>query len=230
MTDDRPGGPFLRSSPRTLAGLIGWCLAAASITLSAPAVGAQTDATRPTIIGVRLLYDQDSCPAFAEVYVEQLSDTVGAFELRLSWDRPDFARFETAAIAPGPVMAGDSATATRTVRQPPLERDSTSLGNWEYVEPRGESGLWVKVTAIACLTVKAPERLLYPGQRYTLFRLPLVAGRPAQDFLAGDSSIVRLDPSQSRLSRPDGQLLDSLEFHNDAARISPCRRLGSPTR
>lgn len=209
---------------------MGVCLALWGTLLSTPPAIAQTDGAHAAVVGVRLQYDQDSCPAFAEVYLEDLADTIGAFELNLSWDRPDFARFETANMSPGPVMAGDSAKSAPSVSQPLLERDSSTLGDWEYVEARGESGLWVKVTAIACLTVQAPERLLYPGPTRLLFRLPLVAGRPAQDFLADGTAIIRFDPLQSRLSRPDSQLLDSLRLRADTARIPACRRAASPVK
>ena len=199
-----------------------------SICLHAPSAVAQDSSGSATLVGVRILYDQDSCPRLAEVYLEHATDTISGFELRLGWDRPDFALFSRAESAPTPVLGADSTKPGKSSSQPVVERDSTALRDWEYVEARSQAGLWVKVTALATLTKSAPERLIYPGQSCVLLRLPLSAGRPAENFLAGDSAILLIEPYQTRLSRSNGQLVDSVDFRNAATRISACRRAADP--
>ena len=183
------------------------------------------------ILEARFILGSDSCPTALGVWVVSTPDTIQGLEIVLQWDRPDFAlfkRLKTLRAKTGTSQASPDGKRVTEVAgtmlpRPVLERDKGLMKQWEYVEARGEAGLWAKVTAVAYLMGKSRPRSICPGDTGLLFSFPLELPNPQVDFVEGDSATVRLDEQSTRGSDPKGNTLEHLVLRNAVIHVAPCR-------
>lgn len=206
--------------------LLGLCLVAQ------PSWAAVEDSARPgPTLEARFILGPDHCPTALGVWVTSVPDTIQGLEVVLQWDRPDFAlfsRLKTPRTKRGIDQAkrdsrGAVEGASNAVSRPALERNKGLLKQWEYVEARGETGLWAKVTAAAYLIGESRPRPICPGDTGLLFSLPLELPKSQADFVEGDSAIVRLVEQLTRGSDPKGNTLEGLLLRDAVIHMAPCR-------
>jgi len=206
--------------------LLGLCL------FAQPSWAAVEDSAGPgPILEARFILGPDHCPTALGVWVASTPDTIQGLEIVLQWDRPDFALFarsKTPRTKLGsdqarPDRKGTTEGAGHVLPQPALERNKGLLRQWEYVEARGETGLWAKVTAVAYLVGESRPRPVCPGDTGLLFSLPLELPKSQVNIVDGDSAIVRLDEQLTRGSDPRGNTLQRLLLRDAVIHLAPCR-------
>jgi hypothetical protein len=226
-----PFGRFPMNTPARGRGvgviiLLGLCL------FAQPSWAAVEDSVRPgPTLEARFILGPNHCPTALGVWVTSTPDTIQGLEIVLQWDRPDFAIFvrsKTPRAKRGtdqarPDSQGVTEGAGNALPRPALERNKGLLKRWEYVEARGETGLWAKVTAVAYLVGESRPRPICPGDTGLLFSLPLELPKSQADFIEGDSAIVRLDEQLTRGSDPKGNTLERLLLRDAVIHTAPCR-------
>lgn len=189
------------------------------------------DSGRPgPALEMRLVLGSDQCPKAVQVWLTATSDTIQGFEIVVGWDRPDFAMFamqspaDSAAVGKR-AMAGKSDSlnlSTSKASRPKLNRVGGLTEKWEYLEARGESGLWAKVTGFAYMISNTRPRPIVPGDSGVLFSIPLVVSKSTPRAIDGDSAVVGLDPMLTRLSDTKGNLLKKLVLRQAIVHVAPC--------
>lgn len=230
-TDPLPIRSVLRTTPARIRGwgvivLLGLCL------FSQTSWAAVEDSAKPgPILEARFILGSDHCPTALGVWVVSTPDTIQGLEVVLQWDRPDFASFalsrtprtKTGLDQAKPDRKGATEGERNVLPRPALERDKGLLKQWEYVEARGETGLWAKVTAVAYLVGKSRPRPVCPGDTGLLFSLPLELPKSQVNLVEGDSAIVRLEEHLTRGSDARGNTLEHLVLRDAVIRMAPCR-------
>jgi hypothetical protein len=179
----------------------------------------------------RFLVGPDQCPKAVQVWLISTPDSIQGLEVFLTWDRPDFALFETkkatipqiGAQKPKAGAKDSPKAADSSPLRPVLERGKGLLKQWEYVEARGETGIWAKVTAVAYLLGETRPPPICPGESGLLFSIPLTLPKSRTTFVEGDSAIVRLENLQTRGSDTRGNMLRHLVLRNAVIHVTPCR-------
>ena len=199
--------------------------------LKVPATSAQEESAGSARISLQVRYDSNACPVAAQVYLEVVGDTLSGFEIALMWDRPDIVGFDlqTSLV---PDLTGDTNSGPReTISAPKINWDNSLLRNWQYVEARGDSGHWVKVTGLASLVEQVDSALILPGGERLLFELPLVIGPAKGPVAPGDSVGLHIQTTISRLSNVHGSLLKDFEVQDVALPFpDPICRGASPAK
>jgi hypothetical protein len=188
----------------------------------------------PTALEIRTVADADSCPTAIEIWLTETQDTIVALEIYLNWDRPDFARFRKAQYALPPldtlvddtaaIIGGEDVDKKEEVLQPVVDRRGGLLENWEYVEARGESGLGVKVVALARVSEAPAALAIQPGDSGRLVALPLDVPFNQYRPIEHDSAAVRFGRMATRISTRRGALVDTLTLVPAYVPITPCWR------
>jgi hypothetical protein len=212
--------------------LIGVFLYGSGGTSAQPALAVQS--AGPTALEIRVVSDADSCPSAIEVWLTQTHDTIVALEFVLGWDRPDFARFQTErhALPALDTLLDDTATVDtsedvvkdKRIVRPVLDYQGGLLENWEYVEARGETGLGVKVVALARVTEAPTELAIHPGDSGRLVVLPLDVRLGQYRSVDHDSAAVGFAEMATRVSTRRGSLVDSLTLIPAYLPTAPCLR------
>jgi hypothetical protein len=184
------------------------------------------------VIEARFVLGPDHCPKAVQIWLVSTPDTIQGLEVFLTWDRPDFALFETRKPKVTPLSdrkraAGNKdslASVGDLPLQPVIDRSGGLLKPWEFVEGRGENGLWAKVTALAYLMSQTKPRPISPGESGALFSIPLVPIKSQMPFADGDSAVVRMDGLLTRISDNKGKLLEHLILRDAVVRVAPCKK------
>ena len=183
-------------------------------------------------IEARFVLGPDHCPIAIQIWLVSTPDTIQGLEVFLTWDRPDFALFETRKPKVSPTSERKRATGSKDSLksagdlplQPVIDRSGGLLKQWEFVEARGENGLWAKVTAMAYLMSQTKPRPISPGESGALFSIPLVPIKSQMPFADGDSVVVRMDGLLTRISDNKGKLLEHLVLRDAVVRVAPCKK------
>jgi len=192
---------------------------------------AQDSVKQGPVLEARFVLGPDQCPQAVQVWLVSTPDTIQGLEVFLTWDRPDFALFVTkrapilqaGAQKSKTGVKGSPKAADNLPLQPAIERGKGLLKQWEYVEARGETGIWAKVTAVAYLLGETRPPPICPGETGPLFSIPLTLPKPQMAFAEGDSAIVSLDDLQTRGSDTKGNTLEHLVLRNAVIYVAPCR-------
>lgn len=200
----------------------------------------QDSARRGPVLEARFVLGPDQCPKALEVWLVATPDTIQGLEVFLTWDRPDFALFQTETPKSPDSKTAKANTRTKTgsaakspeklTPRPVIQRGNDLLKQWEYVEARGESGVWAKVTAVAYLMSETRPRPICPGESGVLFSIPVTLPKTLTSFVDGDSAVVRLDSLLTRGSDPQGNTLENLTLRHAVTRVTPCRQAAKPPR
>jgi hypothetical protein len=201
--------------------------------------GTSPDSVKPgPVIEARFVFGPDHCPIAVQIWLVSTPDTIQGLEVFLTWDRPDFALFETRKPKVTPASKQKPAMGTKDSLkstgdlplQPAIDRSGGLLKQWEFVEARGENGLWAKVTAIAYLMSQTRARPISPGESGALFSIPLVPIKSQMPFADGDSVVVRMDRLLTRISDNKGKLLEHLVLRDAVVCVAPCRKTSKQPR
>ncbi len=185
----------------------------------------------PLVLESRLVSGPDQCPKAVQVWLVSTPDTIQGFEIFLTWDRPDFAKFALARPSdsePGGRKGESGAKDSKLVpgslaQRPKISRADGLIAKWEFFEARGDSGLSVKIVGLAYFLGDSRPRPLVPGDSGVLFSLPLEMAESKVAYIDGDSSIVRLDNMMTRLSDTKGNLIKQVVLRDAIAHVAPCR-------
>ncbi|GAB4315575.1 MAG: hypothetical protein Kow0074_03230 [Candidatus Zixiibacteriota bacterium] len=172
---------------------------------------------------MRIVYDADSCPIRASVYLDETTDTISGFELVLLWNRPDVLRFETTKSSLERLNSDDRTAEPDTVSVPGLMADSGLVDQWAFVEARGDKGHMAKVIGLAQLVDPNPGVLIKPGDQGLLFELPLNVVADAMVADDADSLTLEIQPQVSRVSNAQGTLISRLQLHPVRVAVPVCR-------
>ncbi|MBI5868553.1 MAG: hypothetical protein HZB43_09735 [candidate division Zixibacteria bacterium] len=185
----------------------------------------------PLILESRLITGPDQCPKAVQVWLVSTPDTIQGFEIFVTWDRPDFAKFAVAKRTdslPGDRKGKSGAKDSKlnpgsTPLRPQISRAEGLVAKWEFFEARGDSGLSVKVVGLAYFLGDTRPRPIAPGDSGVLFSLPLEMAGSKVAYIDGDSSIVRLDNMMTRFSDAKGNLIKEVVLRDAIAHVAPCR-------
>lgn len=192
------------------------------------AQGNSQEPVRTAVIEARLVRDSAGCPSAIDLWLASTTDTIQGFEVVLQWDRPNQIQFVRGGKG---VTKGNSSTDSLTAllkptdpkTQMPIDRRTSLLSGWEFVEARSTDGHTAKILGVAKLFGQDEPTPVLPGNSGSLMRIQFSVLKSSP---TADTGAVHLnfDAVNTRISTPMGVLFGPLTLKSLTVDPGDCHK------
>ena len=163
-----------------------------------------------------------SAGTWVPVYLQNITDQVGGFEVSLLLERPDLFKFpadstiETTIVCIDQIDCNPADTTIDTVAISPVDTVGMAIHGWEFVQARALSPINLKLAALANEPSPPSTPPLNTGGPRLLCKVYLekVAPQSVLDTLDDRKTRIFIDPNQTSFSTPNGTTIGRLSQVN----------------
>jgi hypothetical protein len=153
------------------------------------------------------------------VFLQNITQQVGGFEVSLLLDRPDLFKFssdstiETTIVCLDPIDCNPADTTIDTVANSPVDTVGMAISGWEFVQARALSTINLKLAALANEPSPPSTPPLATGGPRLLCKVYLekVAPQSLLDTLHDRTTRIFIDASSTSFSTPNGTTIGRLD-------------------
>lgn len=158
------------------------------------------------------------------IYIENLGDSIRAFQLGLTLDRPDIMSFQTYTSIQTCYECGDIACTTAvaypcTVDVVPVTASGTLVQNWEFVQANTSGSYDIRLTGIADTDFNGLPGPIVPFTNGILIKVIARVFCDIPDTLTDRTVTATISPVNTYFSNAQGNLIQPLDLTSGAVTI-----------
>jgi hypothetical protein len=160
-----------------------------------------------------------------KIYMQNLGDSIRAFQIGLTLDRPDIMEFNADTAIQTCYECSDSACTSVvaypcTVEVVPATAEGTLADTWEYVEARTTGSHDLRITGIADIDLDESPGPITPFTNGILIKVIGEVNCEIADTLTNRTVIANISPINTFFSNSSGELINPLDFTEGSVTIS----------
>jgi len=158
------------------------------------------------------------------IYIENLGDSIRAFQLGLTLDRPDIMSFNSYTSIQTCYECGDVACTTVTaypctVEVVPVTASGTLVQNWEFVQANTFGSFDIRLTGIADTDLDALPGPIVPFTNGILIKVIAEVFCDIPDTLTDRTVTATISPVNTYFSNASGDLIEPLDLTSGSVEI-----------
>ena len=158
------------------------------------------------------------------IFIENLGDSIRAFQIGLTLDRPDIMSFQSYTSIQTCYECGDLACTTVTafpctVEVVPVTSSGTLVQNWEFIQANTFGSFDIRLTGIADTDLDALPGPIVPFTNGILIKVIAKVFCDIPDTLTDRTVIATISPVSTYFSNASGDLIEPLDLTTGAVAI-----------
>jgi len=163
------------------------------------------------------------------IFIENLGDSIRAFQLGLTLDRPDIMSFQAYTSIQTCYECGNSACTTVvaypcTVEVVPVTAQGTLVQSWEFIQANTFGSFDIRLTGIADTDFDGLPGPIVPFTNGILVKVIAEVFCDIPDSLQDRTVIATISPVNTYFSNASGDLIEPLDFTTGAVTIAITQR------
>lgn len=159
------------------------------------------------------------------IYIENLGDSIRAFQLGLTLDRPDIMSFQSYTSIQTCYECGDVACTTVTaypctVDVVPVTAEGTLAENWEFIQANTFGSYDIRLTGIADTDFDGLPGPIVPFTNGILIKVIAEVYCDIADTLSDRTVVATISPVNTYFSNASGELIEPLDLTSGAVTIT----------